>query len=280
MFALRVAGVVAALVLTACSPRPQPSSPPPNPPDTLDEFRAMAAEILRETGVPGAGIALVRPGGIEWAGGIGFADRDRALPVTADTHFRVGSISKTFVAIALVQQYEDDALDIEAPVSEVAPKVAIENRFSGTPVTVLQVLQHTAGFDDMHFNEMYNLDDAPDISLADVLARNPASRRVRWRPGTRMSYSNPGYGVAGYVLEQVTGRPYDSVIRERIFDPLGMRTSSFTLAEADLPLLASGYDSPTGPPVPFTQIYLRPAGNLHTSAARARLFRADAPQLG
>ena len=128
-----------------------------------------------------------------------------------------------------MQQYEDDALDIEAPVSEVAPKVAIENRFSGTPVTVLQVLQHTAGFDDMHFNEMYNLDDAPDISLADVLARNPASRRVRWRPGTRMSYSNPGYGVAAYVLEQVTGRPYDRVIRERIFDPLGMRTSSFTL---------------------------------------------------
>ncbi len=272
MFALRVAGVVAALVLTACSQRPQPSSPPPNSPDTLDEFRAMAAEILRETGVPGAGIALVRPGGIEWAGGIGLADRDRALPVTGDTHFRVGSISKTFVAIALVQQYEDDALDIEAPVSEVAPKVTIENRFRGTPVTVLQVLQHTAGFDDMHFNEMYNLDDAPDISLADVLARNPASRRVRWRPGTRMSYSNPGYGVAGYVLEQVTGRPYDSVIRERIFDPLGMRTSSFTLAEADLPLLARGYDSPTGRPVPFTQIYLRPAGNLHTSARELGSF--------
>ena len=93
-------------------------------------------------------------------------------------------------------------------------------------------------------------------------------------------YSNPGYGVAGYVLEQVTGRPYDSVIRERIFDPLGMRTSSFTLTEDDLPLLASGYDSPTGPPVPFTQIYLRPAGNLHTSAARARRLRADAAQLG
>jgi CubicO group peptidase (beta-lactamase class C family) len=69
----------------------------------------------------------------------------------------------------------------------------------------------------------------------------------------------------------VTGRPYDSVIRERIFD-LGMRTSSFTLAEADLPLLASGYDSPTGPPVPFTQIYLRPAGNLHTSARELGSF--------
>ena len=222
--------------------------------------------------MPGAGIALVRLGGVEWAGGIGFADRDRAVPVTADTHFRVGSISKTFVAIALVQQYGDDKLDLEAPVADLAPLVAIENRFRGTPVTVLQLLQHTAGFDDMHFNEMYNLRDAPDISLADVLARNPASRRVRWRPGTRMWYSNPGYGVAAYVLEQVTGRSFDLVIRERIFGPLGMQTTSFTLTEDDLPLLASGYDSPTGPPVPFTQIYLRPAGNLHTSPRELAAF--------
>ena len=69
----------------------------------------------------------------------------------------------------------------------------------------------------MHFNEHYNLTGPPDLSLLDVLARNPASRRVRWQPGTRMSYSNPGYAVAAAVLEQVTGRPYEDVIRERIF---------------------------------------------------------------
>ena len=63
----------------------------------------------------------------------------------------------------------------------------------------------------MHFNERYNLTDAPDLPLLDVLARNPASRRVRWQPGTRMSYSNPGYAVAAAVLEQVTGRPYEDV---------------------------------------------------------------------
>lgn len=265
MYALGVASAVAAVCLAACGAGPQPPSPPSPAPATLEEFRTAAEQILRDTGVPGAGIALVRPGGVEWAGGIGLADRDRQVPVTADTHFRVGSISKTFIAIAIVQQYEDDKLDLESPVADVVPGVAIANRFSGTPVTILHLLQHTAGFDDMHFNEMYNLRDAPDLPLADVLALNPASRRVRWRPGTRMSYSNPGYGVAGYVLEQVAGRPYEEVIKERIFDPLEMRTSSFTLAQSDLPLLASGYDGPTGPPVPFTQIYLRPAGNLHTS---------------
>jgi len=267
-----VAPLCAAMLLVGCGngPRSTPDAVPT--PSTLDEFRTAAARIVQETGVPGAGLALVRPDGVEWAGGVGVADRERGTPITADTHFRAGSISKTFVAIALVQQYLDDKLDIEAAVADLAPGVVIDNRFGGSPVTVLHLLQHTAGFDDMHFNEMYNRDDAADLPLADVLARNPASRRVRWRPGTRMSYSNPGYGVAAYVLEQVTGRAYEDVIREGIFEPLGMRTSSFTLTDDDLPLLARGYDSPSGPPVPFTQIYLRPAGNLHTSSRELGTF--------
>ena len=137
---------------------------------------------------------------------------------------------------------------------------------------MLHLLQHTAGFDDMHFNELYNMTDPPDLPLLRGAGAQPASRRVRWRPGTRMSYSNPGYAVAAAVLEQVTGKPYEDVIRDRIFAPLGMRTSSFVLSDQDDALLARGYDSPAGPPVPFSQIYLRPAGNLHTSAAELGRF--------
>ncbi len=270
MLPSRVAFLFILLVATGCARRSGPVSPP-SAPQSLEAFRADAARILDETGVPGAGIALVRAGGVEWAGGIGLADRDQRTPVTADTHFRAGSISKTFVAMALVQQYEDGEMDIEAPVSELAPSVTIDNRFSA-PVTVLNLLQHTAGFDDMHFNERYNLTGPPDLSLLDVLARNPASRRVRWQPGTRMSYSNPGYAVAAAVLEQVTGRPYEDVIRERIFTPLGMSTSSFVLTPGDEASLARGYDSRSGAPVPFSQIYLRPAGNLHTSPAELGRF--------
>jgi hypothetical protein len=87
-----------------------------------------------------------------------------------------------------------------------------------------------------------------------------------------MSYSNPGYAVAAHVLERVTGRAYEDVIRDRIFVPLGMTTTSFRLEDSDLPLLAAGYDSRRGPPVPFSQIYLRPAGNLHTSAGELGTF--------
>jgi CubicO group peptidase (beta-lactamase class C family) len=268
--AVAAAGFVLSLASLDAQP-PAPAEPPP--PASLDEFRAQAAKILDETGVPGAGIALVRADGVEWAGGVGLADRDAGVPVTADTHFRVGSISKTFVAIALVLQYEDGEMELDASVRELAPLVRIDNPWeASSPVTVRHLLQHTAGFDDMHFNEMYNVSDPPDLPLVDVLARNPASRRVRWRPGTRMSYSNPGYAVAAYVLEQVTKKPYEEVIDERIFKPLGMTTSRFTLTEADYPLLAKGYDARGGPPVPYSQIYLRPAGNLHSSPAELGVF--------
>ena len=245
------------------------AQPPDDPwPKSLDEFKTAVQKVLDDTGVPGAGIALVRLGGVEWAGGVGVADRDARTPVTGDTHFRAGSISKTFIAAALVQLYEDGEIDINAPVVELASDVKIDNAWMvDHPVRLIHILQHTAGFDDMHFNEMYNVSHPADLPLVEVLRLNPASRVVRWKPGTRMSYSNPGYGVAGYILEKVTGEKYEDRIAAHIFEPVGMTESSFRLTEADYPKLAKGYSSRSGAPVPYTQIYLRPSGNLHTTAA-------------
>lgn len=242
-------------------------------PITIDEFREAVQAVLNDTGVPGAGIALVRQAGVEWAGGIGVADRDRGTPVTADTHFRAGSISKTFVAMALVQLSEDGDLDLDTPIAELASEVPFRNTWeAGNPVRVIHLLQHTAGFDDMHFNEIYNTDDSPNLPLIDVLRRNPRSRDVRWRPGTRASYSNPGYAIAGYLVEKVAGKPYEDFIAERTFMPTGMTTTSFRLTPDDEKLMAQGYRDRTGPPVGFSPIYLRPAGNLHTSPAELGKF--------
>jgi CubicO group peptidase (beta-lactamase class C family) len=236
-------------------------------PKTVEDFRTAVQTVLSETGVPGAGLALVRMSGVEWAGGVGLADRENNTPVTADTHFRAGSISKSFIASAIVQMYLDDQIDLDTPVSEIASEIRIDNAWEPAhPVRVIHLLQHTAGFDDMHFNEMYNVSDPPDIPLEQVLAINPSSRVVRWQPGTRMSYSNPGYAVAAYLIEKVTGEKYEDRIAEKIFKPAGMPTSSFVLTKDDEAILAKGYRDRTGPPVPYTQIYLRPAGNLHTSA--------------
>ena len=261
--------VLAALVAAACvTITAQTGAPDPDPwPKTIEEFRTAVQTVLSDTGVPGAGLALVRMSGVEWAGGVGAADRDRKTPVTADTHFRAGSISKSFIASAIVQMYLDDEIDIDAPVSELASEIRIDNAWDPAhPVRVIHLLQHTAGFDDMHFNEMYNLSDPPDMSLEDVLKINPSSRVVRWQPGTRMAYSNPGYTVAAYLIEKITGEKYEDRIAEKIFKPADMPTSSFILTKEDEAILAKGYRDRTGPPVGYPQIYLRPSGNLHTSA--------------
>jgi CubicO group peptidase (beta-lactamase class C family) len=260
--------VVLALLASACSAANtrQPADDPH--PKTVDEFKTAVQKVLDDTGVPGAGIALVRLRGVEWAGGVGVADRDAKTPVTADTHFRAGSISKTFIAGALVQLYEDGEIDLNTPVVELASDIQIDNAWMvDDPVRLIHILQHTAGFDDMHFNEMYNVSHPADLPLVEVLRLNPASRVVRWKPGTRMSYSNPGYGIAGYIIEKVTGEKYEDRIAEHIFKPVGMTESSFYLTDADYPKLAKGYASRSGAPVPYTQIYLRPSGNLHTTAA-------------
>lgn len=279
MFAMRWLGTAAVLVvasvgLAAQQSAAQQSTAAPDPaPRTIDEFIAAARRVIDEAGVPGAGIALVRADGIEWAGGLGFADRDTKRPVDADTHFRVGSISKTFVALALVQLYEDGKLDLEATVSSLLPDVSIENPWEHTdPVRVRHVLEHTAGFDDMHFNETYVLDGAADLPLDAVLRRNPASRRVRWRPGTRMAYSNPGYAVAGRIVEVVSDTPFEQYVSEKILRPLAMTTTAFPVRPDDDPALARGYDAPAGRAVINRPIYLRPAGALQSSARELGRF--------
>ena len=265
--------LAAAVVLAtlATSANAQVTSDPV--PRTVDEFRTAVQAVLSDTGVPGAGLALVRASGVEWAGGVGLADRDARVPVTADTHFRAGSISKTFIAIALVQMYLDGQIDLDAPVDELASEISIDNPWEHShPVRVIHLLQHTAGFDDMHFNEIYADPQAPARSLEDVLKINPASRVVRWQPGTRMSYSNPGYTVAAHLIEKITGQKYEDRIADKIFKPTGMLTSSFRLTTDDEKLLAKGYRDRSGPAVPYSPIYLRPSGNLHTSALELGRF--------
>ena len=169
-----------AIALVACSRAETGRTAPPDDPtpQTLDEFKTAAARVLSETGVPGAGIALVQQSGVEWAGGIGYADRDARTPVTADTHFRVGSISKSFVAMGLVQLYEDGRIDLESTVEEVDPEIAIDNPWQSTdPVRIIHVLQHTAGFDDMHFKDRY----VPE-RRAGAVARRRAGAQSRRAP--------------------------------------------------------------------------------------------------
>lgn len=235
------------------------------PPRDIDELRALVARVLIREHVPGAGIALVDGDRIVHAGGVGFADVATRRPVTADTLFRIGSISKTFLGLAMVKLAEQGRLDLRAPIARIAPELAIGNRWAAEqPITLAHVLEHTAGFDDLHPNEYDAPGNSETIPLAAVLAHNPASRVARWRPGSRFSYANPGYTVAAYVLEKVTGLPYEEVLTRELFQPLGMTGAALRWSPDVDARLARGYN-PRDEPVPYRALLHRPAGSVMAS---------------
>ncbi|MGQ0642490.1 MAG: serine hydrolase domain-containing protein [Gemmatimonadaceae bacterium] len=257
----------------AVAQSPKVEATPVPIPRSIDELRAEIQKVVDSTKVPGVGFAVFTKDSLLYAGGVGWADVSAQKAIHADTHFRTGSISKSFVAAALLMLQRSGRVDLNAPLKQVAPEIAFENRWEATdPVRVVHLLEHTTGFDDMHFRAIYNTREAPDLPLRDVLAHTRNSLTTRWRPGERFSYSNPGYGIAGYVIEKASGIPYDRFIRDSILAPLGMVTSAFTLSDSTRQLMAQGYHAMTDPPVGFPGIYLRPAGDLHASPRELARF--------
>jgi CubicO group peptidase (beta-lactamase class C family) len=259
---MKVGVVCLAGILAIATARPAAGDPPPR---DLERLRGAIAAVLAREQVPGAGIALVEGDRILWAGGVGVADLATGRPVTGDTLFRAGSITKSIVSLAFVKLAEQGRADLRARVADLAPELAIGNRWAAEqPITIAHLLEHTAGFDDMRPNETYGPLTVEAMSLGDVLAHNPGSRVARWRPGSRFSYANPGYTVAAYVLEKLTGRPYEDVVTREILAPLGMTGAALRLTPEVDARLARGYGD-TEAPVPYRALYHRPGGNLMAS---------------
>jgi len=236
-------------------------------PSTLSELQKAMKEVLDKYHLPGAGVALVSNGNLLWCGGLGKADIASGRDVSCDTEFRVGSISKSFVALALLKLQEEGKINLEARLQDVAPEVPVKNPWqSSNPVRIVNLLEHTAGFDDMEAAEVYNFNDRYDFSLLEVFKRFQEPQDVRWPPSTRMSYSNPGFGIAGYLIEKISGEPFDRYIRETILRPIGMSNADFPFTEANRALLATPYHGDPPHALPgFPFIYLRPAGDLKAS---------------
>lgn len=256
----------AALLLASAAVRAQaPQSQELPQPKTLPELQKAMQEIVNRDKLPGAGVALVANGELLWCGGFGKADIASSRDITCDTEFRVGSVSKSFVALALLKLQEDGKINLESRLRDVAPEIPVANRWEATnPVRIVNLLEHTAGFDDMEAAEVYNHNDPYDYPLLDVFKRFRQPEDVRWPPSTRMSYSNPGFGIAGYLIEKVSGTPYDQYIHDHVLAPLGIATGDFRFTAANKALLATGYSDPqhsTGWPF----IYLRPAGDMKAS---------------
>jgi CubicO group peptidase (beta-lactamase class C family) len=258
--------LVAAVVLWTPKPGGAQQKGDQPRPKTLQELQKAMKDILDKEHVPGAGVALVANGEVLWCGGIGQADIAAKRAMSCETEFRVGSISKTLVALSLLKLQEEGKINLYARLQDVAPEIPFKNRWEAThPVRIVNLLEHTAGFDDMEPSEVYNEHERYDFPLLEVFKRFREPQATRWPPGTRMSYSNPGNAVAGYLIEKATGKPFDQYIREAFLRPMGMEHADYPFTDANRALLATPYEGNPPKPSKYPFIYLRPAGDLKAS---------------
>jgi CubicO group peptidase (beta-lactamase class C family)/D-alanyl-D-alanine dipeptidase len=220
----------------------------------------ISAEIEAKV-IPALMIALVDDERIVWSRGFGFANPARSFAATADTPGRVGSVSKLFTDLALMQLVESGKLDLDAPVSRVLPEFAPRNPF-GTPITLRQLMAHRAGLVREPPVGHY-FDPAPPSLIEVVKSLNNTD--LVYEPGTRTKYSNAGIAVVGAVIERVRGEPFSESIRTTLLEPTGMGRTSFEPGPELARDLAIGsmwsYD---GQPIatPTFLLGTGPAGNL------------------
>nr|NQU90801.1 serine hydrolase [Bacteroidota bacterium] len=194
----------------------------------------------------------------------------KQIPVAEKTRFRLGSITKSFLALGFLKLAEEGSIDINTPIGSLAPEISFENKWEGTdPVRLIHLLEHTAGFDDIHLNDL-SLIDISNVPLIASIARQKKSLKVRWVPGSRYAYSSVGYTVAGYILEKLTDQKYEDFLREEILDPIGMNTSGFYLAGKTGDLFARGYED--GMELPEVFMFSRPAGSMTSTLTDFSLF--------
>ncbi|MGH2812490.1 MAG: serine hydrolase domain-containing protein [Actinomycetota bacterium] len=191
----------------------------------LDRF---VKSEMKRTGVPGVEVGLLHRGS-RYVQGYGVTSVDHPLPVTADTLFQIGSTTKTFTATAVMRLVEQGKLELNVPLRRYLPDLRLKNKEAERKATLLNLLTHTGGWLGDYFEGGGRGDDA----LAQVVAK--MSKIKQLTPlGQVWSYSNSGFYLAGRVLEKVLRKPYETAIRELLFEPLGME-NSFFFAEEVLP---------------------------------------------
>lgn len=191
-----------------------------------------------DAGIPGISIAIVEDQTVLWSKGFGHADLARTRSATPDTVYRVGSVSKLFTDIAVMQLVEEGKLDIDAPVTKYLPEFKPANQFD-KPITLRQSMSHRSGL--IREPPVGNYFDPEPPSFEKTVASLNGVPLV-YEPGSKTKYSNASIAVVGLVVQKVDGRPFAQAIRERVLKPIGMTVSDFeptqsvktSLAEAQM----------------------------------------------
>lgn len=248
------------LLATACSS--QSSNDNKNPPKSIEELQQQLEQVLKDTHLPGMSVAIVHQNGPEWVAGLGIADIASGRVATAETLFRIGSVSKTFVSLSVLKLIDQGKLKFEDTVHQLAPEVWFENAWElSDPIRIVNLLEHTTGWDDMHFREYAK--NSSTITLLEAFDYDHHSRISRWRPNTRMAYCNSGPPVAAYIIEKITGDRFEDYVEQHFFKPIGMKTATYFHQTSNL---TTTYHSDGQTPYNYWDIIYRPSGSINASA--------------
>jgi serine beta-lactamase-like protein LACTB len=219
---------------------------------------------VRQKNLPALSIALVDDQRIVWARGFGFADPKAKTPATADTVYRVGSVSKLFTDLAIMQLVERGVLDLDAPIGKYLPDFKPDNPFD-KPITLRQMMAHRSGL--VREPPIGNYFDPENPSLTKTVQSLNKTRLV-YEPETKTKYSNAAIATVGFVLEETQKQPFARYLWRTLLDPLGMKHSSFE-PDADLTKdLAKAVMWTYGGrdfPAPTFELGMSPAGSMYTN---------------
>jgi len=202
---------------------------------TEAELKAQVSVLAERLEVPGVAVGVVF-GDEEHVAFGGVTSVEDPLPVDEGTLFQIGSTGKTYTSTAILRLVEDGKIDLDATVRTYVPELKLKDEQVARDVTVLQLLNHTAGWDGDLFEDTGEGEDALNRYVA-----NMANIEQVTPLGATVSYNNASLGLAGLVLEKVTGKMYEQVVREIVLEPLGMTRSFFFAKEIMTYRFANGH---------------------------------------
>ncbi len=218
--------VLAALVVFAGQAFAQDTiGPEPGYTEAAEALSKLIDHEVEAKGLPAVSIALVADGKIVWSHGFGFADPKAKTPATAETVYRVGSVSKLFTDLALMQLLEEGKVDLDTPVKTYLPTFDVKNP-TDMPITLRQLMSHRSGI--TREPPVGHYFDPTSPSLADTVA-SLNSTEIVYAPTAKTKYSNAGVAVVGQVVAVLRGQSFDDAVKLSVLDRIGMARSDFRL---------------------------------------------------
>ncbi|MEM6649453.1 MAG: serine hydrolase domain-containing protein, partial [Pseudomonadota bacterium] len=235
-------------------------------PQTLEELDQKLQQVVDQAKLPGASIAVVEGGELIFTKGYGLADVKAGKPVMKETLFKAGSTSKNITSLLALILSEEGRIDLTAPLSQYLPDIGLKNPYEAThPLRLVHLLEHTAGLEGSTYNEYAS--SQANMSPTEYAYLLGPKLKVRWVPGFYFSYANSGHTLAAAAMEQATGKDFDTLVREKIFAPLGMVNSYFSRDQVDMDQLSMSYANDGQTEQPHWDMLIRPSGSLITTAA-------------